>query len=143
MQQFVVPQFIEVESKIIGPITVRQFVLMMAALFISVAMYKFADFGLFILLSIFNFLITGIFAFLKVNGRPLHFFIVSFIKTKFAPSMIIWDKRASIVVKKKDAVTDDDKKGLELPKVKKLDKSRLSEISLVLDTGGRYQGEID
>ncbi|KKS92044.1 MAG: hypothetical protein UV69_C0039G0006, partial [Parcubacteria group bacterium GW2011_GWE2_43_12] len=29
MQQFVVPQFIDVEDKIIGPITVRQFIIIM------------------------------------------------------------------------------------------------------------------
>lgn len=31
MQQFLVPQFIDVENKIIGPLTVRQFVIFLIA----------------------------------------------------------------------------------------------------------------
>lgn len=144
MQQFVVPQFIEVENKIIGVITVRQFVLMMIALFVSIASYRFADFGLFVFLTVINFLIAGVFGFAKVNGRPLHYFLISFIKTKFAPNIVVWDKRSSeIVGLAGDGKVVGDKEKPESLKVKKMEKSRLSEISLVLDTGGRYQGDID
>lgn len=143
MQQFVVPQFIEVENKIIGPITVRQFVLMMAALFVSVATYKFADFGLFIILTGINFTLAGVFSFLKVNGRPLHFFIINFIQTTITPNRRVWNKDFGISeIKKRIEAKKSKKEETELPKPRILEKSRLSEISLVVDTGGRYQGEL-
>ncbi len=144
MQQFVVPQFIEVENKIIGPITVRQFVLMMVALFISVATYKFADFGLFIILTGLNFTIAGIFSFLKVNGRPLHFFLINFFQTSIAPSQRVWNKNFSASeIKSRIKAKKDQKKEANLPRLKNLERSRLSEISLVVDTGGRYQGKLN
>ena len=48
MQKFIVPQFIDVESKIIGPITTRQFLIMLAGLILGFAAYKLSDLGSFI-----------------------------------------------------------------------------------------------
>ena len=49
MQQFVVPQFIEVEDKILGPITVRQFLIMLIAGILIFIVYRFADTALFLM----------------------------------------------------------------------------------------------
>jgi len=81
MQQFTVPQFIDVEDKIIGPITVRQFIIMLTGAIIDAICYKLADFSLFVTLTV---LIMGsslIIAFLRINGRPFHFFIFNFFET--------------------------------------------------------------
>ena len=40
MQQFLVPQFIDVEDKIIGPITTRQFVEVLIGVLITFISYK-------------------------------------------------------------------------------------------------------
>jgi len=81
MQQFVVPQFIDVENKIIGPITTRQFVIfLVGALFIGAA-YKLFDFALFITVGILILGICGIFAFGRINGRPFHYFLLNLIQT--------------------------------------------------------------
>ena len=49
-QQFTVPQFIDVEDQILGPITVRQFVIVLAdGIFLAIS-YKLADLTLFIIL---------------------------------------------------------------------------------------------
>lgn len=141
MRQFVVPQFIEVENKILGPITVRQFALMLGALFISIAFYKFTDFTLFILVTVLDFGIAGVFGFVKVNGRPIHFFFMNLLKNSLTPNRRLWCKDFSnheienrIKIKK-----DKDGDGAAfVPKTIK--KSRLSELSLIVDTGGKYQG---
>ena len=48
MQQFTVPQFIDVEDKVIGPITVRQFIIMLAGFLAIAICYKLLDFAAFI-----------------------------------------------------------------------------------------------
>ena len=76
MRQFVVPQFIQVENKVIGFITVRQFTLLLGALFISIAFYKFADVTLFIFITVMDFAVAGVFGWVKINGRPIHYFFI-------------------------------------------------------------------
>jgi len=78
MQQFVVPQFIDVEDKIIGPLTVRQFIIIIAGGFMLFLEFRLADFGLFILEGLVTIFIVALFAFFKVNGMPFHFFLVNF-----------------------------------------------------------------
>ncbi|MCD4706025.1 PrgI family protein [bacterium] len=143
MRQFVVPQFIDIENKILGPITIRQFILLMGALLLSTVFYKFVDFIIFILLSALMFGIASIFAFTRVNGRPIHYFLLNFIQTSIRPKRRVWCKdfgidefRARIAEKK----NKDEKVVLFHPKI--LKKSKLSKLSLIVDTGGRYQGEV-
>ncbi len=47
MQQFVVPQFIEVEDKIFGPITIRQFLILLGAFVLIFLGWRFGDFLIF------------------------------------------------------------------------------------------------
>ena len=78
MQQFTVPQFIDVEDKIFGPITVRQFVIMLVCFMVSAIAYRLADFALFLLLTLFFFITGGIIAFFRINGRPVPYFFLYF-----------------------------------------------------------------
>ena len=93
MQQFTVPQFIDVENKIIGPITARQFLIVLIAAIIVAISYKIFDFSLFLTVGIFVFLIAVLFAFVKVNGRPFHFFVLNIIQTLLRPSTSVWNNR--------------------------------------------------
>ena len=143
MRQFVVPQFIQVENKVIGFITVRQFVLLLAALFISIAFYKFADVTLFIFITVVDFGIAGLFGWAKVNGRPIHFFFLNFFKNFMSPNVRVWGKDFSdIYIKERMRNHQEEKKDEIALKVSTLEGSRLSELSLIVDTGGRYQGDI-
>jgi hypothetical protein len=74
MEQITVPQFLDVEDKIIGPITVRQFIEMLMGGIVIFIFYKSFDFSLFIVSSLLVFAITMIFAFAKINGQPFHNF---------------------------------------------------------------------
>lgn len=138
MQQFTVPQFIDVEPKIIGPITTRQFLIFLgAALFIFVC-YKALDFTAFILASVFILAVSGTFAFLKINGRPFHFFVLSLIQTIRRPNLRIWNHKATSLEKKEEkqvqyenVITPD----------KYFAKNKLAELSLIVDTKGKYKGE--
>ena len=75
MQQFVVPQFIDVEDKIIGPITTRQFIMMLVGAILLAIAFKLFDTGLFVVFAILDIGIVATLSFVKINGMPFHFFL--------------------------------------------------------------------
>jgi len=142
MQQFTVPQFIDVESKIIGPITTRQFLIFLGAAVIIGISYKVFDFSLFLTIGIIVFIIAGAFAFLKINGRPFHLFLLNFIQTMRRPSLRVWNHQLGFI--DTPAPMNIVKEG-EAPVKKKefYQTSRLADLALVVDTKGRYRGDGD
>lgn len=147
--QFSVPQFVDVENKIIGPISVRQFIIIAVAIALIFVFFKFADFGLFLFASIVTAAIAILFAFVKINGRPFHYFLLNFLMSVKNPHLRVWKKevviRASAQATKKSA--KEDKKGDELTSLnyikiareKEKARSRLTDLSLLVDTGGYYE----
>jgi hypothetical protein len=65
--RYAVPQFIDAEDKILGPLTTRQFVTMLSVVGIIFVTYKLADFLLFCFLGLAEFAIGGIFG----TRRPM------------------------------------------------------------------------
>ncbi|NQT50091.1 PrgI family protein [Candidatus Kuenenbacteria bacterium] len=140
MNQFLVPQFIDVEDKIIGPVTTRQFVIMLAALLVAFICYKVFAFLYFIAAAVFSTTILSILAFAKVNGRPIHYFLLNFVQTLKRSKLRVWNREAYINVVREVA------SGLKETKVehKKKDPvsgSRLRDLSLMVNTGGVYEGQ--
>lgn len=136
--QFVVPQFLEVESTIIGAVTMRQFGIVMISVLVCAVFYRIFDFALFLTITIPWMLATLVLAFAKINGQPFHYFLVNFIQTIRRPSVRVWNKsrldaelRAS-ALRKPEAIAP--------PPVRKaaLSSSRLRDLSLVVNTGGAY-----
>lgn len=137
MQRFIVPQFIDVENKVIGPITVRQFMILMGAGLIIALAYRLLYFNSFLVVAILVLAIASVFAFAKVNGTPFHFFLLNFINTMKKPKLRVWNNRALDPIDRK---VPDLKKDDYQPVSKQLyKKSRLAELSLVVDTRGRYK----
>lgn len=140
--QFVVPQFLDVEAKIIGPITARQFVIFLVVLLLEFLLYR-------IFLSLAVILLVGLpilglgilFAFFKVNGQPFHYILLNVIQTMRKPRLRVWDKTLS----------DADIRIFLVapvlappppPVVKSpIERGRLSELTLVVNTGGSYNPE--
>lgn len=139
--QYTVPKFIDQEDKIIAFITVRQFlILIVAGIFVAIA-YALLRFTAFIAATVIISLIAGVVAFLKINGRPFHFFLISFIERTKKPAVRVWNKeltdaelRHYIKVKKEEVAAPPQRRA-------RLSTSHLSQLSLVVDTGGGYQGE--
>lgn len=140
--RFIVPQFISNENKIWGPVTVRQFVIILVgALFIFVS-YKLSDFSLFLLEAIIIIILIIFSAFYRVNGAPFHVFAINVVQTLKKPRIRIWQK---IYIKHEELKTKDEKIAPSAPIQKKsfLPSRKLSELSLIIDTGGVYKGEVD
>ncbi len=93
--QAVVPQFIEVEDRIIGPLTLKQFLYFLAAGGIELVYWFFFDFSLFILISIPTVAIAFAFAFFKINDRPFIYFVLAVIGFYLKPVVRVWHRRGS------------------------------------------------
>lgn len=140
--QFVVPQFMDVEAKIIGPITARQFLIVLGTVLIDFLIYRiFLNVFIVIALAVPVAAIGLAFAFAKVNGQPFHYMVVSVIQTLRRPNKRVWDKSLSDadlrVFLKKDKTEEVVQKVVKKP----LERSRLSELSMVVNTGGVYEGD--
>jgi hypothetical protein len=135
MDRFVVPQFIDVEPKIFGPVTVRQFVISLVGIFLLVAAYKLADFGLFILEALVIATLVFLFGFYKVNGRSFHLFLLNILETLKRPSIRVWRP-----LKKSASMEETATKTITVtPSQAKFQRSRLKELTLLIDTGGVYR----
>ncbi len=139
MQQFTVPQFIDVESKIIGPLTTRQFIILLVAAIISGIAYKIFDFSLFVTFSVIVLGIAAVFAFVRISGRPFHFFLLNITQTLRRPNTRVWNNRLGFL-------EETDFAPVVAPMAKFIPKeiykkSRLAELALIVDTKGRYKGE--
>lgn len=136
-----VPQFIDVEDKILGPITSRQFVLMLVAALFEFIFYTILQFWLFLIIGIIVFIMFGILAFIKVNGMPFHFFILNIFQTFRRPSVRIWNKELKKGDLKELAKIDKKEEVAKEISEKRISENRLSKLSLVVNTGGVYRGE--
>ncbi|MBI5037337.1 MAG: PrgI family protein [Candidatus Kerfeldbacteria bacterium] len=136
MQQFIVPQFLDVENKIIGPLTVRQFITFLIGAGMIFIVFKLANFWAAAIEGVLIFALTGVFAFAKINGRPFHHFLLNMMQTLRRPTLTIWHKQYD-----NSSVKEEKEKPAPPPPSKKqrLTESRLTELSLVVDTGGAYQ----
>lgn len=137
MRQYTVPQFIDAEDKIFGPITTRQFIIFIVAAMVSGISYKVFDFSLFILVTIIIFGISLVIGFVKVNGRPFHFFVVTMVQTFKKPRLRVWRNRPENVVEETVVAAKTETYNKKPP----ISSSRLAELSLIADTGGSYKGE--
>ncbi len=139
MNQFTIPQFISVENKIIGPITTRQFVLFLFAAFLIFICYKLSDFSLFLLEAVIILGIISLFAFYKPNGQFFHIFLIAFIKTSRKPALRVWRKeRLNYKQIKKNTELKKTEPIIIKPSIQQV---KLSELTLIVDTGGSYKGE--
>ncbi len=138
MQQFVVPQFIDIEDKIFGPVTTRQFLILLVSGMSIFIIYKIADFTLFITLAVIISILTVVLAFVKVNGQTFHYFLLNLLQTIRKPSLRVWTKEYS-----KDELNFLRKQ--EPPKIEKKEQvhkqfghGHIRDLSLIVNTGGYY-----
>lgn len=143
MQQFVVPQFIEVEDKIFGPITTRQFLILLVAGTIVFLAYRFADFTLFIFLLVFVGGFALVLAFVKVHGQTFHYFLLNIFQTIKKPSLRIWKKGYSKEELNYLRKADTDIIKVEVAPPTTIKKERIRDLALLVNTGGFYRPEED
>ncbi len=128
--KFQVPQFIEVEDKIFGPLTVKQFVYLAGGAGLSFIIYTYVS-SLSLILAIL--LIIPVVAFAaalalyKVNNRPFVNILESAFKFLLANKLYIWRKQERKPEHKKEASL------APLVYVPKLSDSKLKDLTWSLD----------
>lgn len=91
--QFNVPQFIEIEDKIIGPLTLKQFFYLTAGAVLVILMWYFLKFWLFLILALPIAALSTALAFVKINGRPFVLFLASMLGYFMKPKIYVWKKK--------------------------------------------------
>ena len=92
MQQFQVPQFIDVEDKIIGPLTLKQFIFLVVGGVLAYFIKRvFPDIIFWAVVIPMGGAVAAL-AFLKVNGRPLSHTVISAFKFYATSRLYLWRK---------------------------------------------------
>lgn len=133
--QFQVPQGLDLEDKIIGPLTLIQFLYLLIGGIIDYLLF-FAIFGsfLFWLIAIPVALVALALAFLKIQDQPLSYFIKSGFIYLGRPKIRLWHRQGYA----KPSIQKTIKKIAKNapPPKKAIEKSELEKLAYVLDVGG-------
>ena len=139
--QFTVPQFIEVEDKILGPLSARQFLILLFGALTDVALYKMVPFIWFLAIGIPILCLSGVIALTRINGMPFHFFILNLVQSFKKPKLRVWDKGLSDADIRAYLSTKEAPPPPPPPRKAPISTSRLQELALVVNTGGVYRPE--
>lgn len=99
--RFEVPQFIEIEDKIVGPLTWKQFIYLAGGVGIIVILFLSLPFLFFILFARPLGALSGALAFHRINNRPFSIFLESAVSFFTHARLYLWRREIeqTIVVK--------------------------------------------
>ncbi len=106
--RFQVPQFIEVEDKIFGPLTVMQFVYLAGGGGFLVALWLVAPLWVAIIFGAPVALLGLALAFYKINERPFVEVLQSWFEYLLKDKLYIWDKNRKMKVQPKEEAVEQD-----------------------------------
>jgi len=134
--QFQVPQFIEVEDKIFGPLTFKQFIYLVGGTGISFVLYVMlpAFFAILLIIPVAGFSLA--LAFYKVNNRPFIAVVESAFNYILKSKLYVWRKTAKKAPKQKGKEQKPAPLNLQVPK---LSDSKLKDLSWSLDVHENVQ----
>lgn len=127
--RFQVPQFIDVEDKIFGPLTIKQFIYLAGAAGITFVLWTLMPLFLAIVFAAPIIALALALAFYKVNQRPFITVLESAFRYGTRDKLYIWKKEDT--APKRRAVTREAQQAL--PIVPKLSESKLKDLSWSLD----------
>ena len=131
--RFQVPQFIEVEDKIFGPLTLKQFIYLAGGGGLSFVFYAFLNsLALAIIPIIVTLAASASLAFVKINNKSLIEVIESAIKYYFGNKLYVWRKVEKPQPTTQQAAIKDAKSyaGVMVPKISN---SKLKDLTWSLD----------
>ena len=133
--QFQVPQFIEIEDKIVGPLTLKQFIYLAGACglgYIAYALIPFKAIGVIVAIAFLSF--GGLLAFYQYNNRPFIKLVSSVFYFYIKPQLYIWKPRPKKDDKKLDISNFKTTQAVVTPDANmQASTSKLSDMSWQLD----------
>jgi len=127
--RFQVPQFIEVEDKIFGPFTFKQFVYLAGGIGMCVLLFIFLPKFVAILLALPIAAFSGALAFYKYNDKPFINLVESFFHYSLTNKLYVWRKEERAPT----PTGQGSLKPIEQVYVPKLSESKLKELTWSLD----------
>ena len=128
--RYQVPQFIEVEDKIIGPFTIKQFVYMAGGAFMSYLIYTYIPIYIAIFLLAVVAPLGPMLAFYKINNKPFIDFLESAFMFYTKKNLYIWKKEEKKPLEREIEEKNDVASQVFVPR---LSESKLKELSWSLD----------
>jgi len=129
--QYQVPQFIDIEDRIIGPLTLKQFIYLAFAAALLFVFWFLFKFFIWIIVALPITALALAFAFLKINDRPFIYFFIAAIFYFIKPKLYIFAEAKEI---RKEALPKPKPLPTETPESAKVTRSKLKELALSLDT---------
>lgn len=130
--QFQVPQFIETEDKIVGPLTLKQFLYLAVAGAIGFISFFILQFWLWLIFVMILGIIAAAFAFIKYNGQPLSKTFFAAISYSWNPKMYLW-QREETKIKAPEIATPK----IKVVKTQKEQRPRLKDLWLKITTSAQ------
>jgi hypothetical protein len=130
--RFQVPQFIEIEDKIFGPLTIKQFIYIAGGAGLSFMIFRFLYLPLAVLLIVAVLGFSLALAFYQVNSKPLIYMMQSAAGYFFSNKLYLWKKKDKTKQKEQTPI---EKMGINQTPiyVPKLSESKLHDLTWSLD----------
>jgi hypothetical protein len=132
--QFEVPQFIEHEPKIIGPLTFNQFIYIGIAGAVIFLLFFSLPFALFLVPGIAIGAVGAGLAFLKVSGKSLPVLLLNLFSFSLGPKTYIWHRKLSIPKAVTPTTFVQEKKSPVASRIQSGKGGRIKDLSLRVDT---------
>ena len=140
-----IPQDVTREDRLIGPLTLKQFLYLLGGGLVIFLVYQYHLMGYlffteFVIIALVIAALALALAFVNINGLPFMVFIASALRFVLSPKKSVWHKDTSSVQPlRKTKVKKADTTPTAAPK----NTSNLETLARVLDTGGKINAEID
>ncbi len=120
------PQFIDIEDKLFGPFTVKQFIYLVGGAGLSFIAYRFLPTVINIIVILPIAALALALAFWKINGKPFVFILESAIRYYFSDKLYLWRKVPKTMLAKSVAPNAP-------PTIPKLNEGKLRDLTWTLD----------
>ncbi len=97
--RFEVPQFIEIEDKIFGPLSWRQFLYLGGGVGMGVVLFLTTNLIVFIIVGLPLAALAGALAFYPVNNRPFSYFLEAIVNYVRGTKLYLWRQKREVVYK--------------------------------------------
>lgn len=134
--QYQVPQFIEIEDKIFGPLTIKQFVYVAGGAGLCLIFFTLLPFYLTVVLSIPVMALSAALAFYQVNGRPFIVALEHGFSYFLGGKLYLWKQREAAPTKQAAAPA-----APAVLTVPKLSQSKLKDLAWSLNIKDQSQGK--
>jgi hypothetical protein len=129
--RFQVPQFIEIEDKIFGPLTIKQFIYIAGGAGLCFVLFRFLPLIIVIPLGVIVLGLSLALAFYQINNKPLIYIVQSAFGYFFSNKLYLWKKKDKSPEKAK--ATPAGLPGQTPIYVPKLSQSKLHDLTWSLD----------